>query len=116
MSKQICFIRTGEIKTTDAIFHGLHEHFSREVERLFFVNVTQVFTSRLFHYKSISKAEAKDILPENFTYIAPKNLAEFKNFLTSHDLVVICYFSETWRDCDLQHTQCIQSYHSDFPA
>jgi len=103
MSKQICFIRTGGIKMTDAIFHDLHEYFSREIERLFFVNVSQVFTSRLFHYKSISKAEAKDILPENFTYITPKNLAEFKNFLKSHDLVVICYFSETWRDWYIHH-------------
>ncbi len=103
MSKQICFIRTGGIKTIDAIFHGLHEHFSKEFGRLFFVNVGQVFTSRLFHYKPVSKAEAKEVLPANFTYIVPKSLSDFKKFLTSHDLVVICYFSETWSDWWIHH-------------
>jgi len=103
MSKQICFIRTGDVKTLDGLFHDLHEHFSREFGHLFFVNVNQVFTSRLFHCKSVSKAEADGVLPANFTYIAPKNLAAFKNFLTSHDLIVICHFSETWRDWYIHH-------------
>ena len=96
MSKHICFIRHGSLKTTDAIFHGLHEHFSREFGRLFFVNVSKIFTSKFVSDPDDSGAHRA--LPVNFTYVVPKSLSEFKKFLTSHDLVVICYFSEIWSD------------------
>lgn len=101
MSKQICFIRSGSIRTIDALFHGLYEHFSKEFEHLFFVNVSKIFTSKFIGDPDDDNAHRA--LPATFTYVVPKNLSEFKKFLTSHNLVVICYFSETWPDWWIHH-------------
>jgi hypothetical protein len=101
MSKQICFIRSGSVRTIDGLFHGLHEHFSKEFEHLFFVNVSNVFTSKFI--ADPDDENAYRVLPTNFMYIVPKNLSEFKKLLKSHDLVVACYFSETWPDWWVHH-------------
>ena len=99
--RHICFIRSGRVKTIDGLFHHLHEHFSKEFEHLFFVNVSNVFTSRFIG--DHDDDDVRSILPANLTYLVPKNLSEFKKFLISHNLVVICYFSETWPDWWIHH-------------
>ena len=101
MSKHICFIRRGGVKTIDNLFHTLYEHFSKEFQHIFFVNVSKIFTSKLIC--DPDDVDAHKVLPANFTYIVPKSLSDFKKFLTSHDLVVICYFSETWSDWWIHH-------------
>lgn len=102
MSKQICFIRSGNVRTIDGLFHVLHEHFSKEFEQpLFFVNVSKIFTSKIIGDSGDNTVYG--LLPENFTYIVPESLSDFKRFLRLHDIVVICYFSETWPDWWIHH-------------
>ncbi|MGA1980095.1 MAG: hypothetical protein ABSG99_05975 [Sedimentisphaerales bacterium] len=101
MGKEICFIRSGSVKTIDSFFHGLHEYFSKEFEHLFFVNVSNVFTSKFI--VDFDDDNAHCALPANFTYVVPKSLSDFKRFLRLHDLVVVCYFSETWPDWWIHH-------------
>ena len=101
MGKEICFIRSGNVRTIDGLFHSLHEHFSKNFEHLFFINASRIFTSKFF---GISDDEnAHHVLPANFTYVVPKSLSDFKRFLRSHDVVVICYFSEPWPDWWIHH-------------
>ena len=101
MSKHICFIRSGSVKTIDNLFHILYEHFSKEFQHIFFVNVSKIFTSKLIC--DPDDVDAHKVLPADVTYVVPKSLSEFKKFLTSHDLVVICHFSETWSDWWIHH-------------
>lgn len=104
--KTVCFIRSGSIRTACSVFGGLYEHFSKQFEQVFFINVSKVFTSRF-----IGDPDDKDApgeLPSNFIYIVPKSFTEFKFFLKSHDLVVMCCFSETWPDWWIH--RCLRKY------
>ena len=94
--RTICFIRSGSVRTTDGLFHDLHEHFSREFERLFFVNVSKIFTSKFI--SDPDDENAYRALPANFVYVVPESLSDFRKFLRSHGVIVVCYFSETWPD------------------
>ncbi len=101
MSRQICFIRSGNVETTCGLFKGLHEQFSKEFEHLFFINVSKIFTSKFIGDPDSNGAPSA--LPANFTYIVPKNLSDFKRFLRFNEVVAICYFSETWPDWWIHH-------------
>ena len=70
MSKHICFIRSGSVKTIDNLFHILYEHFSKEFQHIFFVNVSKIFTSKLIC--DPDDVDAHKVLPADFTYVVPE--------------------------------------------
>ncbi|MHC4124671.1 MAG: hypothetical protein ACYSSI_13935 [Planctomycetota bacterium] len=96
--KEICFVVGGSLEMNMKMNTLLYEHFSNTFEKVFFLDVNKVFTTALEPLSSANNSKMYAKLPPNFEVVVPKNLSEFKRFLKSNNLVVICFFSETWKD------------------
>lgn len=95
--KAICIIRSGNVEMNANINRALYEHLASVFEDVFYVDINRVFTTA-FKQRSHIGNDAYSKLPPEFKVVVPKNLSEFRIFLKSHNLVVICFFSETWED------------------
>jgi len=94
--KSICFISCGNASILINRDYLLYEHFAKVFDRLFFLDISNVFTSALkFGGYTIENA---DVLPPKYEIVCPKSLSECKNFLKSHNMVAIHYFSQEWHD------------------
>jgi hypothetical protein len=96
-TKGICFISWRE--ATEVVVkreHILFDYFAKVFDKLFFLDVSNVFTTSL--KRSGGSVSNTDVLPSKFEVIRPLNLSECKNFLSSHDMIAVHFFSEKWFD------------------
>ncbi|MDO8675172.1 MAG: hypothetical protein Q7K71_03510, partial [Candidatus Omnitrophota bacterium] len=71
-----------------------YKQFAETFDQLIFLDVSKVFTSSVVS-GDVEEAAHK-LLPGKFTVIIPNNLADFKNVLKSHAMIVVSNFSEEW--------------------
>ncbi len=74
-----------------------YAHFAENFDQLIFLDVSKVFTSSTLS-KGHTDSAAYRLLPAKCKVVTPRNLAEFKDFLKSNDMVVISNFSDEWPD------------------
>jgi hypothetical protein len=87
----------GSVETLVNLAGLLFEHFARVFDDVFFLDVSEVFTSKLISDRPDNN-KAYHMLPVEFKVVCPKSLSELKDFLRSNDIVAISYFSEYWPD------------------
>lgn len=100
--KSICFIRMGSVETIVDLKGLLFEHFAKVFDDVFFLDVSNVFTSKLISGRP-DNDRAYHMLPAEFRVVCPKKLSELKSFLRSNDIVAISDFSEYWPDWYLHY-------------
>ena len=99
--KCVCFVGRntpnhgleGLIKRDDLYF----KYFAENFDHLIFLDASKVFTSPVLSKGEVDEA-AYRLLPAKFKVITPNNLADFKDVLKSHAMIVISNFSEEWYD------------------
>lgn len=96
-NKIVCFICCGK---SERILHcnkQLFEHFSNVFENIVYLDLSNVFTSKLYREDN-DNIDVEIILSQGFKYFAPESLKECKEFFKSTDMIAISFFSETWND------------------
>jgi len=95
--KSICFICWG--KTAELLVNReglLCKYFAEVFDDLILLDVSNVFTTALV--QGGSNGGRLDKLPSKFKVVSPGSFSECRNFLKSHPMVAIHYFSQRWYD------------------
>ncbi len=99
----VCFIGYGRsielLLNRDRI---LCEHFTKVFEGVYILDVYNIFTTGMLSSYATSRFNCDDV-PENIKVVCPKNLKQCKDFLKSHNMIAIHYFSQKWHDWWLYH-------------
>ena len=96
-TKGICFISWREAaEIVVKREHTLFDYFAKVFDKLFFLDVSNVFTTSLRY--GGGPINGIDALPSKFKIVRPVNLSECKKFLKSQEMIAVHFFSEKWID------------------